>query len=262
MLALLAAFPARAVETVPGGLYLHPLPEGAVAARYLDKPVMLFRGVAVVGITLNANPGTHYLELEYADGHREKRTFAVTDKAYTEQHLTIANPRMVNPAAEDLARIREESARMRAEYLRFSAAADSPLPFVQPVDGPLSSSFGRRRVLNGERRSPHSGLDIAAPTGTPILNPAPGTVRITGDFYFNGNTVFVDHGQGLISMMCHLSRIDVQEGDRVERGAVLGLVGATGRVTGPHLHWSVSLNGSRVDPVQVMSLLSEQLADP
>ncbi len=260
---LLASFgPVRAAESVPGGLYLHPLPEGVVAARYLDRPVMIFRGVAVVGINLNATPGTHYLELEHADGHREKRTFAVTDKTYTEQHLTIENPRMVNPAAEDLTRIRKESARMRAEYLRFSEPGPSPLPFLQPVDGPQSSSFGRRRVLNGERRSPHSGLDIAAPTGTPIRNPAPGIVTITGDFYFNGQTVFVDHGQGLISMVCHLSRIDVAEGDQVDRGDVLGLVGETGRVTGPHLHWSVSLNGSRVDPVQVMGLLSEQPADP
>lgn len=257
-----AAATARAVESVPGGVYLHPLPEGVVAARYLDRPVMIFRGVAVVGINLNATPGTHYLELEHSDGYREKRTFAVTGKAYTEQHLTIANPRMVNPASEDLARIRQESARMRAEYLRFSEAGASPLPFLQPVAGPQSSSFGRRRVLNGERRSPHSGLDIAAPTGTPILNPAPGVVTIAGDFYFNGNTVFVDHGQGLITMVCHLSRIDVAEGDRVDRGALLGLVGETGRVTGPHLHWSVSLNGSRVDPVQVMGLLSEQTVDP
>ena len=128
--------------------------------------------------------------------------------------------------------------------------------------GPLSSSFGRRRVLNGERRSPHSGLDIAASSGTPILNPAPGTVTLTGEFYFNGQTVFVDHGQGLISMMCHLSQIDVTQGQSVARGDLLGLVGATGRVTGPHLHWSVSMNGNRVDPVQVMALLTEHPGDP
>ena len=151
---------------------------------------------------------------------------------------------------------------MRAEYLRFSEAGESPLPFLQPVDGPQSSAFGLRRVLNGEPRAPHSGIDIAAPTGTPIRNPAPGVVTITGDFYFNGKTVFVDHGQGLISMVCHLSRIDVAEGDEVARGAVLGLVGSTGRSTGPHLHWSVSMNGSRVDPEQVMTLLREQPADP
>jgi murein DD-endopeptidase MepM/ murein hydrolase activator NlpD len=169
---------------------------------------------------------------------------------------------MVNPLQEDLVRIREESARMRAEYASFSEPLDSPLPFVLPVEGPLSSSFGRRRVLNGQPRAPHSGLDIAAVEGTPILSPAPGTVTLTGDFYFNGNTVFVDHGQGLISMMCHLSRIDVTEGQKVGRGDLLGLVGATGRVTGAHLHWSVSMNGNRVDPEMVMALLSAQAADP
>ena len=151
---------------------------------------------------------------------------------------------------------------MRAQYRLFTAPAGSPLPFLQPVEGPLSSSFGRRRVLNGEPRSPHSGLDIAADTGTPIVSPAPGTVTLTGDFYFNGNTVFVDHGSGLISMMCHLSRIDVIEGARIDRGDILGQVGATGRVTGPHLHWSVSMNGNRVDPVQVMRLFTESAADP
>jgi murein DD-endopeptidase MepM/ murein hydrolase activator NlpD len=185
----------------------------------------------------------------------------VSDKRYTEQRLTIDNPRMVNPLEEDLARIREESARMRTQYQRFSVPAAPPQPFLQPVTGPLSSSFGRRRILNGEPRSPHSGLDIAADTGTPVLAPASGTVTLTGDFYFNGNTVFVDHGQGLISMMCHLNRIDVHEGDTVTRGDVLGQVGATGRVTGPHLHWSVSMNGNRVDPVQVMQLFSEQTSE-
>jgi murein DD-endopeptidase MepM/ murein hydrolase activator NlpD len=151
---------------------------------------------------------------------------------------------------------------MRTQYVRYSDPVSSPLPFLQPVAGPLSSSFGRRRVLNGEPRSPHSGLDIAANTGTPIQAPAAGVVTLTGDFYFNGNTVFVDHGHGLISMMCHLSRIDVTEDQTVSRGDILGLVGATGRVTGPHLHWSVSMNGNRVDPVQVMQLFTERPADP
>ena len=261
-LLLICVSPLQAAESVPGGLYLHPLPADAVSVRYRDQPVLIYRQVAIVGIHLNAEPGTHKIRVEHADGSHEWRQFNVADKTYTEQHLTIENPRMVNPLEEDLARIREEGARMRAEYKRFSKQQDSPLPFVQPVAGPLSSSFGRRRVLNGQPRAPHSGLDIAAVAGTQILSPAPGTVTLTGDFYFNGNTVFVDHGQGLISMMCHLSRIDVAEGQRVDRGDLLGLVGATGRVTGAHLHWSVSMNGNRVDPAMVMALFSEQTADP
>lgn len=252
----------QAAESVPGGLYLHPLPDGVVDVRYRDQPVLVHRQVAVVGIHLNADPGTHKIRLEYEDGSAEWRSFDVAHKQYTEQHLTIENPRMVNPLAEDLARIREESSRMRAQYVRYSDPVSSPLPFLQPVAGPLSSSFGRRRVLNGEPRSPHSGLDIAANTGTPIQAPAAGVVTLTGDFYFNGNTVFVDHGHGLISMMCHLSRIDVAEDQTVARGDILGLVGATGRVTGPHLHWSVSMNGNRVDPVQVMQLFTERPEDP
>lgn len=259
---LLCAGAHPAVEAVPGGLYLHPLPDDAVSVRYRDQPVLIHRQVAIVGIHLNAEPGTHRIRVDHADGSHEWRQFTVAAKSYTEQRLTIENPRMVNPLEEDLQRIREESARMRAQYQRFSEQAASPLPFLQPVAGPLSSSFGRRRVLNGQARSPHSGLDIAAVEGTPILNPAPGTVTLTGNFYFNGNTVFVDHGQGLISMMCHLSRIDVSAGQRVDRNDVLGLVGATGRVTGPHLHWSVSMNGNRVDPAMVMTLFSEHAVDP
>ncbi len=258
----LLAITAHGAQSVPGGIHLQPLPDGVTEVRYHGRPVLIHRRVALVGINLNAKPGAHKLELRYGDGHRETRHFHVQDKRYTEQHLTIDNPRMVNPLKQDLERIRDESSRMRAQYERFSVPAASPAPFLLPVEGPLSSSFGRRRVLNGERRSPHSGLDIAAPTGTPVSSPAAGTVTLTGDFYFNGNTVFVDHGGGLISMMCHLSRIDVQEGQTVSRGDVLGLVGATGRVTGPHLHWSVSMNGNRVDPVQVMALFAESPPDP
>ena len=120
--------------------------------------------------------------------------------------------------------------------------------FDKPVQGPLSSPFGLKRFFNGQPRAPHSGLDFAVPTGTPIHAPAAGRVILTGNYFFNGNTVFVDHGQGLISMFCHLSEIDVSPGDQLVRGQILGKVGATGRVTGAHLHWNVSLNDTRVDP--------------
>ncbi len=116
------------------------------------------------------------------------------------------------------------------------------------MNGPLSSKFGVRRFFNGEERNPHSGLDFAVGAGTPIKTPAAGKVILIGNYFFNGNTVFVDHGQGFISMFCHMSKIDVKVGQPLARGDVVGKVGATGRATGPHMHWNISLNDARVDP--------------
>ena len=248
--------PEQTIEAVPGGLHILPLRPGDETVVYQSRPVLILDGVAVVGIPLSADPGQHELRIRHRDGSEQIRHFQVHHKQYTEQRITIENPRMVNPDPQDLDRIRSESAKMGAQYLRYSTFDTIPSPFLQPVDGPLSSSFGRRRILNDQPRNPHSGLDIAAVTGTPIEAPAPGKVTLTGDFFFNGNTVFMDHGGGLVTMYCHLSEITAQEGQWLARGDTLGLVGSTGRVTGPHLHWSVSLNGNRVDPVQVMRLLT------
>ena len=144
------------------------------------------------------------------------------------------------------------SARTEAALAKYTDNLIPDFTLLQPITGKPSPTFGFRRIFNGEARNPHSGMDIPAPTGTPIKAPADGIVTEVGDFFFNGNTVFIDHGHGLATMYCHLSRIDVKPGQRVKRGEVFGLVGATGRVTGPHLHFGVSLNRAMVDPVLLL----------
>ena len=265
LIALWLGLSALAVQAgVPGGIEVIALPTDVEGVWFEGRPVMVIPGpgpraerVAVVGIPLSVEPGTRHVTIDAGTGSYE-HPFTVVEKAYPEQHITIANQQMVTPAARNLERIRGEAARMRTQYRRFEPlpepVPESPFPMLQPVQGRISSEFGLRRFYNGEARRPHSGLDIAAPEGTLIVAPAAGRVTLTGDFYFNGNTVFLDHGSGLITMGCHMSAIEVTEGQRVDRGQTIGRVGATGRATGPHLHWSVYLNAERVDPRAAIAL--------
>jgi murein DD-endopeptidase MepM/ murein hydrolase activator NlpD len=251
--AVLAQWPEAAA--VPGGVALVDL--GAArsrpAATYGGRPVLVrARGeawVAVVGITLAADPAqAQALVVREADGRERRVAFALERKQYAEQRLSVA-PRHVELSKENLERYERERVHLGAVLRQFTAAREpATLRLVMPTSGPRSSSFGLRRVFNGQPRSPHSGMDIAAATGTPVFSAADGEVLDTGDYFFNGQTVWLDHGAGLLSMVCHLSRIDVQPGDRVAEGDPVAAVGATGRVTGPHLHWSVSLNRAMVDP--------------
>ncbi len=247
--ALAAALPPH--TPVPGGLAVLDLghAEGMPpVARYQGRRLAVTkdagRWYALVGIPLTAKPGEHQVEL--SGGHRI--AFRVQPKAYETQHITIKDKRKVNPYKKDLERIARERKRIQAALRHFRETTALPLAFRMPVEGEISSPFGLRRYFNNQPRKPHSGLDIAAPEGTPIRAPAAGVVLDEGDFFFNGNTVFIDHGQGLVTMYCHMSRIDVQPGERVATGQVIGAVGSTGRVTGPHLHWGVSLNDARIDP--------------
>ncbi len=258
LLMLLGAAAAAAVELpraskVPGGVAVVELPASAQqrpTAWYRDRRLMVVeregRWYAVAGIPLGARPGMHHITVK--GGAADRVSFAVQQKEYREQHLTISNKRKVNPTAADLKRIRREKMEINAAFRHWSDNADVDALFIKPVEGPFSSPFGLRRFFNKQPRRPHSGLDIAAPKGTPIRAPADGTVVETGDYFFNGKTVFIDHGQGLITMYCHMDHIKVSEGDVLIEGQVIGTVGKTGRVTGAHLHWSVSLNDTRVDP--------------
>ena len=262
-LVLVAAQPLRATTgeaapwpnalSVPGGVAR--LPIGASAERpkaWSDDVPLLVVGspagwTAVIGIALSATPGPAQITVETGDGGRRAVVFRIEPKAYAQQRLKVA-PRTVELSPEDLARHERERARQQTVMARFSEPLPADLRMQAPVGGTRSSSFGLRRVFNGEARQPHSGMDIAAGTGTLVRAPLAGEVVDTGDYFFNGQTVWIDHGGGLLSMLCHLSRIDVRPGDRLAQGQALAAVGATGRVTGPHLHWGVVLNRVSVDP--------------
>ncbi|WP_434650062.1 peptidoglycan DD-metalloendopeptidase family protein [Pseudomonas sp. D1-2] len=236
-------------KPVPGGVAVVDLGSAAQApkATYQGKPVLVVKEqqnwLAIVGIPLTVQPGTQQIS-----SGGSAQPFVVGYKKYPEQHITLKNKRQVNPNPADLARIDAELAVQLKAYRSFSPNIPSNLLLDKPVNGPLSSKFGVRRFFNGEERNPHAGLDFAVPAGTPIKSPAAGKVILTGNYFFNGNTVFVDHGQGFISMFCHMSKIDVKVGQQLARGTVVGKVGATGRATGPHMHWNISLNDARVDP--------------
>lgn len=247
---------AAGATAVPGGVYAWPVPENSRNVRFNGHPVLIAGDTALVGIPIQQSLGNATLTF-MQQGQELTHTFEIVDKRYTEQRITLKNQEMVTPNPQQLERIRAEGKRQRAIYAQVSKAIDLSAGFTMPLQGRTTSLFGHRRFFNDQPRSPHSGLDIAAPTGTPITAPAPGTVALVDDLYYNGKTVFLDHGQGLITMYCHLSEQSVTTGQVVEQNQQIGLVGATGRATGPHLHWSVSLNGYRIDPLTFRSALAD-----
>jgi murein DD-endopeptidase MepM/ murein hydrolase activator NlpD len=239
---------------VPGGIARVNLGASAKppTAMWGQVPLMVTgspaQWVAVVGIALGTEPGPLEIDIRPAEpGPTERKRIEVAPKKYAEQRLKVATQH-VDLSGADQARFERERARQQTVIATFTGQAPATLHMRQPVPGPHSSSFGLRRVFNGQARNPHSGMDIAASTGTPVVAPAAGKVIDTFDYFFNGKTVWLDHGAGLLTMYCHLSVISVKVGDVLATGDVLGAVGATGRVTGPHLHWSVSLNRAMVDP--------------
>jgi murein DD-endopeptidase MepM/ murein hydrolase activator NlpD len=233
----------------------------AVRVRLFDREWPTYsvdsrRWTALIGIDLDVASGTYVAEVEATAGSgSESATYSlrVLPKTFRTRTLTV-NAAFVDPPESELARIAEESRELEAIYAQ-STPKRWAGAFVRPVPQAANSAFGTRSVFNGEPRSPHAGADFRSPAGTPVKAPAGGRVALARNLYFSGNTVIIDHGLGLLSMFAHLSTIDVQIGDDVRAGLIVGRVGATGRVTGPHLHWSVRLGGARVDPLSLLVAL-------
>ncbi len=261
-----AATPAAAApalpraHAVPGGIAVLHVPatpgvDTAPRAWFGEAPVMLLPAgrersgewLAIVGLPLSQQPGLAHIRVEVSGQAPTTLAFKVRAAHYRTQRLRVP-PAQVDLSATDLVRVAREHERIHAAVAAFSAPAPATLRLAAPVSGARSSSFGLRRLFNGAARDPHSGMDIAANLGQPVHAAAGGVVTDTGDYFFNGNTVLIDHGAGLITMYCHLSRIDVQSGQQVATGDIIGAVGSTGRATGPHLHFGVALNRAFVDP--------------
>ncbi len=254
---LLVAGPAGAASD--GALVLDgPLTQGALVrghtapgarVRFAGRELRVSPGGDfVIGFGRDA-PARVRLELRLPDGESLVRELEVASRRYHVERIDGLPPSKVSPSPEELARIREESALIKAARQRDSALDAFLETFRWPLKGRISGVYGSQRILNGEPRRPHSGVDIAAPAGSEVRAPAGGVVSLAHPgMFFTGKTVMIDHGHGLSSIFAHLSRIRVKAGQRVRQGEVIGEVGATGRVTGPHLHWGLSLFGTRLDP--------------
>ena len=242
-------------SSVPGGIAVVPLASltntGKPQAWLGDQPVLVKADhdawYAIVGLALDISPGEHELRVN-TDNAAIVQNFIVNKKEYPVQRIRLKDKSKVELSPADLARAESELSVINGYKQYWHDTPDNDLAFVIPAQGELSSHFGLRRFFNGEPRAPHAGIDLAVSRGTPVMASAAGTVLATDDYFFNGKTIFIDHGNGLITMYCHLDEFDVQPGQTVSKGQLIGLSGMTGRATGPHLHWSVILNGAMVDP--------------
>lgn len=231
----------------------------SVHVMFKEKRVPAFRGgdvwTTLLGIDLDTKPGTHAAEalLTMEDGSVERRELAIRVAArnFPVTRLKV-EPKFTRLSRSNQERVSRESSEVGAIYRRITTDLVPDPSFIVPIPGGRGTNFGERRVFNGQARAPHSGADLRAPTGTPIHATNRGRVVLAKSLFFTGNTVIVDHGAGIYSLYAHLSRIDVKRGALVESNQLVGLAGATGRVTGPHLHWAIRMQGARVDPFSLL----------
>ncbi len=242
-------FPAAVSQ---GALVIGKVPPGS-KVRYGDRNLRVSGYGSVVFGVGRDEAGPLRLDIVTLDGAARRIDITVTPRDWPVEHVNGVPPRTVNPPAAIAARIQREQAKVTAARLRDDPRPDFAQAFQWPVQGRISGRFGNGRVYNGQPGAGHSGMDIAVPSGTPVRAPAAGVITFAApDLYLTGGTVLLDHGFGISSNFLHLSRIDVKEGDRVEQGQVIAAVGATGRATGPHLHWGMSWFDVRVDPLLVL----------
>lgn len=255
-LPLLAQAALPGSSSVPGGVAVLQL--GSVVdisdkpqVWFEERPVLVTADAgqwnAVVGLGLNVKPGTHLLRVKIGEKTKSQE-FVVNSKDYPKQYVTLKDNSKIELSPKDLARAEREIAAITRLKRHWRVTQETDLAFILPADGELGGRFGARRYFNNLPRAPHAGLDLAVKRGTPIKTSAQGVVLAVEDYFFNGKSVFVDHGNGLITLYCHLDRIDVKPGQNVLKAQHLGLSGMSGRASGPHLHWSVVLNGVMVDP--------------
>jgi murein DD-endopeptidase MepM/ murein hydrolase activator NlpD len=235
---------------------------GAPRVRAFDRAALPFQidpatWRVLVGIDLDTAPGTYAVAIDAGPSStavHKTYSLVVGPKKFATRKLTV-DENFVNPPANMQERIARESARLAELWQHSTPAKLWNGPFVRPVPQEANSAFGTRSIFNGKPRNAHGGADFLSPAGTPIQAPNAGHVAVARNLYYSGNTVIIDHGLGLFSMLAHLSVMEVHEGDQVTAGQLLGRVGATGRVTGPHLHWAIRASGARVDPLSLLALL-------
>lgn len=245
-----------------GGLVVVRADAPVTSGRFDGRPLVFFRqgdaSAALIGVDLDRRPGRYPIEVEGRSGWKAEATLEIVDRSFPEERLTVPKA-YVEPDPKTLARIEREAKLLAALWTKSDREPHWTGTFVHPTDGPAGSPFGLRRFFNGEPRSPHAGIDFRSPEGTPVAAANNGRVVLARELFFTGNTVVLDHGCGLLTMYVHLSKLAVKQGERVDKGRMIGQVGMTGRATGPHLHFAARVGEARIDPAM---LLDRDLTGP